>query len=59
MEKLVPIYCQEKCPLGKRCCFGEVYVDSMGENPLRERHKCGYHSKTGKHYVDTKTEPAA
>lgn len=60
MEVLVPIYCQEQCPLGKRCCFGEAYVDSLGDNPLRERHKCGCSKATGLKYVDTKTEkPAA
>lgn len=60
MEKLIPIYCQEQCPIGKRCCFGEVYADSLGNQVIRERHKCEYCKKTGMKYVDTATaKPAA
>ena len=60
MNILAPICCQEKCPIGKRCCFGEVYVETIGESSLRERHKCEYHKKTGFEYVDTViTKPAA
>lgn len=60
MNNLIPIYCQEHCPLGKKCCFGEVYADSIGDKPIRERHKCEFHKKTGKKYVDTETAtPAA
>ena len=36
MNNLIPIYCQEHCPLGKKCCFGEVYADSIGDKPIRE-----------------------
>lgn len=56
MKKLLPIYCQENCLIGKKCCFGEVYIETIGESPLRERHKCGYHKKTGLLYVDTVIE---
>ena len=60
MNALVPVYCQEKCPIGKHCCFGEVYVESIGNKPIRERHKCNCRKKTGFEYVDTVTEkPAA
>ena len=55
MSKLLPIKCQESCPIGKRCCFGEVYSDSIGDKPIRERHKCKYHKRTGMIYVDTQT----
>lgn len=51
MDKLIPIYCREHCPLNKHCCFGEVYADSIGDKPIRERHKCEYHKKTGKNVV--------
>lgn len=54
MINLLPIYCQEHCPLKKKCCFGEVYVDSLGDVLIRERHKCAYPKKTGMKYVDTK-----
>jgi len=56
MDVLIPIRCQENCPIGKKCCFGEVYAESLGERPLRERHKCHYSKSTGKEFVDTKTE---
>ena len=60
MNNLLPIYCMEHCPLNKHCCFGEVYADSIGDKPLRERHKCEYGKKTGMTYVDTETaKPAA
>lgn len=58
--KLVSIRCQENCPIGKSCCFGEIYVDSIGERPVRERHKCRCPKQSGKEYVDTETsKPAA
>jgi hypothetical protein len=60
MDNLIPIYCQEHCPLNKHCCFGEVYADSIGDKPIRERHKCEFHKRTGKEYVETETaSPAA
>ena len=60
MDNLIPIYCQEHCPLNKHCCFGEVYADSIGNKPIRERHKCEFHKRTGKEYVETETaSPAA
>ena len=60
MDKLIPIYCQECCPLGKKCCFGEVYSDSIGDRPIRERHKCEFAKRTGMKFVNTITEkPAA
>ena len=60
MDNLIPIYCQEHCPLNKHCCFGEVYADSIGDKPIRERHKCEFHKSTGKEYVETETaSPAA
>ena len=60
MENLLPICCQENCPIGKRCCFGEVYIDTIGEIPIRERHKCNYRKQTGKTFVDTEiVKPAA
>ena len=60
MNECVAICCQEKCPIGKHCCFGEAYIESLGEKPLRERHKCEYAKSTGKRYVETKTvKPAA
>lgn len=60
MSEFIPIYCQENCPIGKSCCFGEVYVDSLGDKPIRERHKCEYHKKTGMTYVETEIDnPAA
>ena len=60
MVNIIPIYCMEHCPLGKKCCFGEIYVDSIGDKPIHERHKCEFHKKTGITFVDTKiTNPAA
>ncbi len=59
MNNLIPICCQEKCPLGKRCCFGEVYAESLASGPIRERHKCEYHKITGKKFVDTETRQSA
>lgn len=55
MNNLLSIYCMEDCPLNKHCCFGEVYADSIGDKPLRERHKCKFHKKTEKTYVHTET----
>ena len=60
MESLIKIYCQEKCAIGKHCCFGEVYEDSIGDKPLKERHLCSYSKQTGFKYVITETgKPAA
>ena len=56
MFEFIPIYCNNVCPLGKKCCFGEVYIDSLGDKPIRERHKCQFHKNTGMKYVYT--EPA-
>ena len=53
MEKLQPIYCKEKCPIGKKCCFGEIYVECIGNQPIRERHKCNYSKATNMNYVIT------
>lgn len=43
-----PIRCQEKCPIGKRCCFGEVQA---AHGNFRERHKCSHKKQTGREYV--------
>ena len=60
MCSLIPIYCQEKCPIGKHCCFGQMYADSIRDKPVRERHKCDYPKQTGMKFVDTETsKPAA
>lgn len=60
MNNLIPICCQENCPIGKKCCFGQVYIDSLGDKPVRERHKCEYHKQTGMKFVDTEiVKPAA
>lgn len=47
MNNLISIYCQEHDPLNKHCCFGEVYVDSIGDKPIRERYKCEFYKRTG------------
>lgn len=60
MKNLIPIYCCEKCPIGKKCCFGEIYIDTIGDKPVRERHKCEYPKGTGMKFVDAIAEkPAA
>ncbi len=60
MKKLISIYCQERCPIGKKCCFGEVYADTIGDRVIRERHKCEFKKKTGMIFVDTViSNPAA
>jgi len=55
MQDIISICCTIQCPIGKHCCFGEVYRDSLGDKPLRERHKCQYNKSTGIQYVDTET----
>lgn len=36
-EKLISVYCQEECPIGKHCKFGEVYPDGL---PVHAKYKC-------------------
>lgn len=49
MKDLIPIYCQEYCPLNKHCKFGDAYPDSL---PIHESHKCRFKKTTGKDNVD-------
>lgn len=53
MKDLIPIYCQEYCPLNKHCKFGDAYPDSL---PIHESHKCRF-KKALHAYLWVKTEP--
>jgi len=55
MDKFEPIYCNEQCPLGKKCCFGEIFIECIGNEPIKERHKCKFSKSTKMDYVLTFT----
>lgn len=59
MSEFTPIYCQEHCPYGKHCCFGEINIDSLGDRPIVERHKCKSAKKAEDKYVIVKVEKIA